>query len=278
MISVNNFNGTNTQTGSMGMTQAKDAVSKNIQNQISNAQKQLQGLSSNEEMSMEEKMKKRQEIQKQIMDLNHQLRQHQMEQRREKGQAGNEISGSSRKAGAVKAGSRGNGLSQASMQAVLSADSSMKQADIQGSIATRIEGRAGVLEAEIKQDAGRGNVEAKEKELSEIQQKAKAAASSQMDTLADANKIVEEAAKAEQGGKWDKEAAKKESRDSKADKTGKEIDRGKTAGKIAGDTLGGVHAGAGVSGTETDIMAERMTETVQTMPQPGNYTSVDIRI
>lgn len=265
MISVNNFNGTNTQTGSMGMTQAKDAVSKNIQNQISNAQKQLQGLSSNEEMGMEEKMKKRQEIQKQIMDLNHQLRQHQMEQRRKKGQAGNEISGSSRKAGAVKAGSRGNGLSQASMQAVLSADSSMKQADIQGSIATRIEGRAGVLEAEIKQDAGRGNVEAKEKELSEIQQKAKAAASSQMDTLADANKIVEE-------------AAKKESRDSKADKTGKEMDRGKTAGKTAGDTLGGVHAGAGVSGTETDIMAERMTETVQTMPQPGNYTSVDIRI
>ena len=38
---------------------------------------------------------------------------------------------------------------------MISADSSMKQAKVQGSMATQMEGRAGVLESEIKQDAGK---------------------------------------------------------------------------------------------------------------------------
>ena len=65
------------------MAQANDSVSKNIQNQIANAQQKLQDLSSNEELSLEDKMKKRQEIQQEITNLNQQLRQHQIEQRKE---------------------------------------------------------------------------------------------------------------------------------------------------------------------------------------------------
>ena len=80
MMKINGFNGTNTQTGAMGMAQANDSVSKNIQNQIANAQQKLQNLSSNEEMSLEDKMKKRQEIQQEINNLNQQLRQHLIEQ------------------------------------------------------------------------------------------------------------------------------------------------------------------------------------------------------
>ena len=57
MMKINGFNGTNTQTGAMGMAQANDSVSKNIQNQIANAQQKLQDLSSNEELSLEDKMK-----------------------------------------------------------------------------------------------------------------------------------------------------------------------------------------------------------------------------
>ena len=60
---INGFSGTNMQSGTMGMAQGNDSVSKNIQNQIANAQQKLQDLSSNEEMSLEDKMKKRQEIQ-----------------------------------------------------------------------------------------------------------------------------------------------------------------------------------------------------------------------
>ena len=82
LMRINGFSGTNTQTGTMGMTQGNDSVSKNIQNQIANAQQKLQDLSSNEEMSLEDKMKKRQEIQQEINNLNQQLRQHQIEQRK----------------------------------------------------------------------------------------------------------------------------------------------------------------------------------------------------
>lgn len=81
------------------------------------------------------------------------------------------------------------------MQAMICADSSMKQAKVQGSMATQIQGRASVLESEIKQDAGKGNTEKKEEELAELQAKAQSATAAQMSTLADANKSVEEAAK-----------------------------------------------------------------------------------
>ena len=67
----------------LDMDQTTDSVSKNIRDQIANAQKQLQEISSNKEMSVEQKMKRRQEIQQQISDLNNQLRQHQIEQRKQ---------------------------------------------------------------------------------------------------------------------------------------------------------------------------------------------------
>ena len=60
-----------------GIGQGADSYSKNIQNQIADAQKALQELSSNENLTMEEKRQKRQEIQQEIADLNQQLRQHQ---------------------------------------------------------------------------------------------------------------------------------------------------------------------------------------------------------
>ena len=212
---INGINGTNTQVGGMNMTQASDSVSKNIQNQIANAQKQLQDLSANKDMSIEEKMKKRQEIQQQITDLNNQLRQHQMEQRKEKQQAKkagmDDMLGGSKRT-APKAAGQSTGLSQASMKAIVSADSAMAQAQIQGSVATRMEGRAGVLESEIKLDSARGDdVEAKKEELAEVQQKATQAESAQLNTLADANKELEAAAKADQ-------QAEKADKDNKTEK------------------------------------------------------------
>ena len=210
-MKINGLNGANSQVGGMNMMKATDSVSKNIQNQISNAQKQLQELSANKDMSIEEKMKKRQEIQQQITDLNNQLRQHQMEQRKEKQQAKksgmDDMLGGSKRT-APKAASQSTGLSQASMKAIVSADSAMAQAQIQGSVATRMEGRAGVLESEIKLDSARGDdVEAKKEELVEIQEKAVVAEAVQMNTLSNANKEFEAAAKADQQTeKTDKDA------------------------------------------------------------------------
>ncbi len=103
----NGINGASTQIGQMGMNQMADSYSRNIQNQIADAQKQLQELSSNKDMTQEEKMTKRQELQQQISDLNVELRQHQMEQRREKQQkqsSFDDMIGENQKTGAVDTG------------------------------------------------------------------------------------------------------------------------------------------------------------------------------
>ena len=266
MMKINGFNGTNTQTGAMGMAQANDSVSKNIQNQIANAQQKLQDLSSNEELSLEDKMKKRQEIQQEITNLNQQLRQHQIEQRKE--QQSKKSSMDDMVAGTKNTyAKKGTGLSQAGMRAMISADSSMKQAKVQGSMATQMEGRAGVLESEIKQDAGKGNTEKKEEELADLQAKAQSATASQMSSLSDANKSVEEAAKAENSNTED--TATKNNTD-KSEKTQE------SAGAAAEETD---------SVKNTDIKGETQAtvetptlENAQNATQQAVYTPIDIRL
>ena len=218
---IDRINGSNMQNVGMNRQMGTDSVSKNIQNQIANAQKELQELSSDKEMSIEEKMNRRQEIQQQITDLNNQLRMHQIEMRREQQQSksssmddmlgGNRI--------VSKVGNKSAGLSQVSMQAIISADSAMTQVQNQGCVVTKMEGRAGVLEAEIKLDSSRGgNVEAKQEELAEVQQKASQAQASQLNVLANANEELEEAAKTEQKteSKEDKIAIGNENTENKA--------------------------------------------------------------
>lgn len=247
-MTINSINGANTQMGQTGMNQAADSYSRNIQNQIANAQKQLQELSSNENMTLEEKMKKRQEIQQQISELNMQLRQHQMEQRRAamegsgnqraKGSSMDDLLGGTRNAGTAKAGSKSAGLSQASMTAIMSVDGAIKQAKIQGGVATKMEGRAGVLQAEIKLDrAGGGDTRKKEEELAQVEQKAQAATASQLSTLAEASRTMEEAARADsREEKTDKDA--KTDKDMKATdaKTDKDTKATDAEGKASEDT------------------------------------------
>ena len=253
--SVTGTNNKNMQSGSMGINAQTDSFSKSIQNQIANAREKLQELSSNEDMSLEEKMKKGQEIQQEITTLNQQLRQHQIEQRKEKQTKGvsmEDMLGGSRKT--ANSENNGCGLSQASMQAMVSADTSMKQARVQGSVATQMEGRAGVLEAEIKMDRGRGaSTEKKEAELADVKKKAQSAEASQISTLADASKAMKEAAKTDQSAK----AA--ESKNKKPDKTENKTEN-KTESK------------------ENDSQAAESAEKVQTSSQTVHYTPIDVRL
>lgn len=237
-MKINGISGANTKIRQMGMNQATDSYSRNIQNQIGNAQKQLQELSSNEKMTLEEKMKKRQEIQQQISDLNMQLRQHQVEQRRaawsgsEKQQAKASSMDDNMLGGAkTKAGGKDAGLSQASMTAMISADMSIKQARVQSGVATKLEGRANVLKAEVKQD--RGNVEAKKEEIAELEQKAEKATASQMNTLAEANKAVEDAAVEERNE--NKTSSAKEEETDQAENTTEKAEKNSTNGEKAQD-------------------------------------------
>lgn len=269
-----NANGAGMQSFQMKMNQGTDAISKNLQNQIMNAQKQIQELGENKEMSLEDKMKKRQEIQQQISDLQAQLRQHQFEQRmkeQKNSSSMNDMLGGSKQA--AKKSKGGSGMSSASMQAIISADSSMNQARVQGAVKSQMEGKAGVLEAEIKIDSARGaDVSKKKEELAEVEEKAKNIADSQINTLADANKKLQEAAKADQ------EAAKTEGKDKtdkkdkvkdkdKADKTDKES-KEVTANESVEDTVKDY--------IPIDIISEGITTNIEKNEPAGN--SVDLKI
>ncbi len=203
-MTVNGISGANTGVQSAyGMGKAMDSASRNIQKQIEHAQKQLQDLSSNEDMTIEQKMEKRQEIQKQITELNQQLRQQQIDARKQaqqkNGTAMDDMSGAKQR---NQKGVAKQGMSGAGMQAMISADISMKQAQVQGSVATDLKGKSNILEQEIKMDKARGaNTEKKEEELAKLQQNAQTATSAQMETLTEANKTMEEAAEKDSGSK-----------------------------------------------------------------------------
>lgn len=260
-MKINGLNGANSQIGGMNMMKATDSVSKNIQNQISNAQKQLQELSANKDMSIEEKMKKRQEIQQQINDLNNQLRQHQIEQRKQKVE-----NAKKQPKRAPKVGKKSSGLSQASMKAMLYADSAMAKAQVQGSVGTQMEGRAGVLESEIKLDSARGgDVSAKKEELEDVKQKVAAVETAQMNTLADASKKMEEAAKEEQ------QVEKADTKDKKADKR----DKKEVVSDEKQDTI--------ITETEERVVTNEIStdvaENAEVSAQEDiTYTHVDVRL
>ncbi len=279
-MKINGTNGANTQMGQIGMNQAADSYSRNIQNQIANAQKQMQELSSNENMTLEEKMKKRQEIQQQIADLNTQLRQHQMEQRKEKQQA--KASSMEDKLDGTKttAGEKNTGLSQTSITAMLSADTSIKQAKVQGSVATRMEDEANVLKAEVKQ--GGGNVEAKKEKIVELEQKAENVTVSQMSTLAEANKAVEEAATSEHNDNKTSEA--KEEKTDQAESTTEKAGESGTNGEKAQDDVSNIvlQTGNAENAQRDDRTQAENAQPVETAvpkaatAQEAVYTHIDI--
>lgn len=265
-MTINSINGANTGIGQMGMNQATDSYSKSIQNQIANVQKQLQELSSNENLSLEEKMKRRQEIQQQISDLNMQLRQHQVEQRKEKQQAkDSSMDDTHGGTGNTKAGNNSTGFSQAGMAAMISADSSIKQAKVQGSVATKMEGRSGVLKSEIKQDQARGgDTQKKEEELAEVEQKAQEATSSQISTLADASRKMEDAARADS----------REEKEDQDDKDAKTINKKDTDENVSGSDTQRERVAA-----QSDVSASKDTAAAEnTQQKPVPYVSVDIRL
>lgn len=192
-----------------GAADQMDPVCKDLRRQIEDLQKQMKELSANQEVPMEAKMKKRQDLQKQISELEVQLRQRQMEVKREENQKkkSNESSFDDllgTKPQEKRGGKQGTGMSAGSMEALISADVSMKQADVHSSIATKMENRAGVIETEIMLDSGRGgssNIGLKEEELAKTKAIADQATVSQMESLAQANKTIQEAAKDEQNDK-----------------------------------------------------------------------------
>lgn len=205
-MNINGIGGAGMQPNKAGMNAGRqmDSVSTELQKQIEKLQNDLREISANEEMTADAKMKKRQEIQKQISELEVQLRQHQIEAKREERQKKKDESSFDDLMGTKSQGKQRNGqnvgMSAGSMEAMISAGQSVKQANVGGSIAKKMEGRANVVEIEMQLDGGRGgssNVDLKEAELSKLQEAAQKATSSQMESLAEASETLQNAAKDE---------------------------------------------------------------------------------
>ncbi len=179
-----------------------DPVAKGIQDKINQAQKELQELSSKQDMPPKAKQEKRQELQQEINDLTMQLRQHEMQEkikeREEKRQGKDNPLGLPEYQDNVRKDSRPGvemGISAAGMEALISADGAQKVADAHGSVAQRMEGKAGVLEAEMKMDGARGmDTSSKQNQLADVNSKAQAAQTAQMSKLQDAGEKLEHAA------------------------------------------------------------------------------------
>lgn len=179
----------NLWTEQVGTVQAMDSEGKNLQNQIVGEQKRLKELNVNNDLNAEEKTKKRKEIQKQITELNNELKQHQIQQRREQQEKEKDREGMSleeKGESQEEEKSLERGVSKTGMKVIVSADSAISQAKAQENVAMTIDSKVRVLQGEIKQDTGRGkDTKMKQKELENLQDKAIRAKAANMEILAD---------------------------------------------------------------------------------------------
>ncbi len=169
---------------------AADNGSKNIQNQIASKQQRLNRLSSNSEMSAEEKAKERQKIQKQIEELNRKLELLRMEQEKEAKEAKKEqeqklVLNEEMQAGTVQKEQNNNDVSKNqeekvehvdlignNIQKILVADALLQKNRIQNSVNTQKEHKENILKSEIKMNELYGNDNtAKKEELSALRNK-----------------------------------------------------------------------------------------------------------
>ena len=184
-MTVNNTNITNNiAANTVSKPSVTDSESRNLQQQITNAQQRLSKLSSDSEISPEEKSKKRQEIQKQIAELNRKLRQRRLEQKEEAA----EIAKQEEKQKALLKGNEEEPKPEAMrnvsenpdtakdanspalhMQTMLTADSMLQQQEVRENIAREKQGMENILESEINSDTIYGSdTTAKREKLSEM--------------------------------------------------------------------------------------------------------------
>lgn len=198
------------------ITGAEDAVSKNIKRQISEVQKKIQELAQKQDMGLEEKMKKRQEYNQQIADLNAQLRQHEIEVRQEKqqskeGSMEDYLGGKESQDGAQ--GKDSVSISTEGMEAMISADSTKKQSKVYGHVAKDLQAKVKTLSSEIAMDSSRGvDTSAKVSAMADLEDRMENAVGKQIGTLSKAADEMKEAA-TEGGKSKDIEDGKEEDKD-----------------------------------------------------------------
>lgn len=210
---------------------ANDEVSRGLEQQIQQKQKELAELKQDDTMSAEQKMKRRQELQKEISELQMQTRQHEMEvrqkERQEQNAARQEKDNLEAENGQADYGKRTQGkqggmdmaISNVMTKSMLSAGSSMKMAKLQQGARKQAQGKANVLKAEIKQSGGSGkDVERKQKEVEAMEDKAAKLESQQISSLSDLNEQIRKDAQKDQKVAQEEKVAEKKRADKAAEK------------------------------------------------------------
>ena len=110
-------------------------------------------------------------------------------------------------------------------QSLISANTSMQIARVQHGAKKEMDGHAGVLDAEIKQDEARGgDVKKKKEELEETKKKASELEASTMNTLTSTNEELKKAAKEDQEARRTEKAEEKKKAEKAAEKKKEETE------------------------------------------------------
>ncbi len=176
--------GLSARAGQVGVSQTADSVTKTIQKQIQDLKKQLKEVSADPNMNAEVKARKQQDIQQQITDLQN------LKEKTEEAKSSE----------------------QAGMEAVVSADNAVRNAEVQEGVASKMKGRASVLRSEMELDAGRnsGTIPSKMNELARAEQASENARTTQMELLGDASQELQGVNEAEQDPEKKTEEAREE--------------------------------------------------------------------
>ncbi len=121
----------------------------------------------------------------------------------------------------------GAGIQNMPMHSLISASSSIDRIKVQGAVKSQMDGKAGVLRAEIKIDAEHGNVEKKMEELADIEAKAEKVGNMQMNAISDVNKTLRESTKPVDDN-YDRQAIGTENSEKTKDEDGKQKNTDRT--------------------------------------------------
>lgn len=188
-MNISSVNGTEAIAVSNINTSQNDAVTKSLQLQISQKQQEMQKLSSNQELDEKEKSEKRKQLQQEIAALNMQLRQHQIELRKEQLEQKTASSQKTRSGNAFDTPEveYSVGMTSEEMNSVISAGVSLRNAATLQKSATGLNSASRIAEADIKSDRSRGmDTSRKEEQLAELKARASETEASHIRTLAEA--------------------------------------------------------------------------------------------
>jgi len=170
-MQIGSVNQADESTKSSGVRKnLQDPRIKSIQEQINNVRKQLNELSANENLTVEQKRERRKQLNEQIKNLTERLTQTQMQIQQENMKKASQKSEEKSKNNPLsKTDTKAESQTAKFTEDFVMLDLSMNQMKAMNSIKVNMKGQAKVLESEIKMDRDKGvNTEYKEKELADI--------------------------------------------------------------------------------------------------------------